>query len=407
MDYNRQLNASGDNPKVHIALLMVPGKNHTMTGNYSKSPLLLNPGGPGGSGVLFAMGAGASIQSVINPDQDIIGFDPRGIGETTPLADCYTFPSDLQDGKPFEKDVNRGIFHRFTWMLSGVGIGLVNSSSDALAMIDARSRATAKLCQAKDEMDGQDSILRHVSTPAVARDMLSIIDAWDAWRDESRTTDIQLDAEMRGQESLESKSELDTKGKLVYWGFSYGTLLGATFASMFPDRVGRVILDGVVDADYYVSPVWAESLLDTDAVEASFFHFCYKAGPRCAIYREGDSKADIEARFRSTMQYLKENPIRGINPNTLTPSIITYDPIKFLIFGSLYFPVMLFPIVAMLLDLFHRRDEATLLSLFYLPSAIPSDLFCANPAIPFGYQTPDVQSAIMCSDKRYTVRPFS
>lgn len=73
MDYNRPLNESGDNPKVHIALLMVPGK-HPIWEKHSKSPLLINPGGPGGPGTIAAMGFGPYIQKVVGEDQDIIGF---------------------------------------------------------------------------------------------------------------------------------------------------------------------------------------------------------------------------------------------------------------------------------------------------------------------------------------------
>ena len=76
--------------------------------------------------------------------------------------------------------------------------------------------------------------------------MLSIVDAWDRW----------VDAEAAAQGVSPPTSP--TKGKLVYWGFSYGTYLGIKFASMFPDRVGRLMLDGVVDADLYETPVWAE-----------------------------------------------------------------------------------------------------------------------------------------------------
>jgi len=50
MDYHRPLNESKEHPKVHIALTMSPGK-HKGSKKYSTSPLLLNPGGPGGSGV--------------------------------------------------------------------------------------------------------------------------------------------------------------------------------------------------------------------------------------------------------------------------------------------------------------------------------------------------------------------
>jgi pimeloyl-ACP methyl ester carboxylesterase len=96
---------------------------------------------------------------------------------------------------------------------------------------------------------GEDSILRHVSTPAVARDMLSIIDAWDEWRVETGQVDPNTITATSDDGVSQWKSDsLDLKGKLVYWGFSYGTLLGATFAAMFPQRVGRVLLDGVVDA---------------------------------------------------------------------------------------------------------------------------------------------------------------
>lgn len=77
--------------------------------------------------------------------------------------------------------------------------------------------------------------------------MLSIIDAWDEWRAETLQKDV--NAQTLNNNSLNKNSySFDTKGKLVYWGFSYGTLLGSTFSFMFPDRVGRVILDGVVDA---------------------------------------------------------------------------------------------------------------------------------------------------------------
>jgi len=133
--------------------------------------------------------------------------------------------------------------------LLGIDLPLVNDTESALAQRDARARAAAKFCKQHDDIMGEDSVLRHVSTPAVARDMLSIIDAWDEWRAETG----QIDADTATQQTDDEASDgnpysLDVKGKLVYWGFSYGTLLGATFAAMFPQRVGRVLLDGVVDA---------------------------------------------------------------------------------------------------------------------------------------------------------------
>jgi pimeloyl-ACP methyl ester carboxylesterase len=114
MDYHRPLNASKNNPKVHIAMILVPG-NHTKTKKFSKSPLLLNPGGPGGAGALFALGFGQRIQQIIGDQgQDIIGFDPRGIGATTPHADCFSYPYEGAETAE-DEDLARGNFHRILW----------------------------------------------------------------------------------------------------------------------------------------------------------------------------------------------------------------------------------------------------------------------------------------------------
>ncbi len=404
MDYNRPLNASQDNPKVDIALLMVPGRNHTNSGKYSKSPLLINPGGPGGSGVTFALVGGFILQQIVDLDQDVIGFDPRGIGETTPVADCFAFPSDRKSKELTAEEISLGYFHKFLWALSGQEAGMVNSSVDSLGKIDTRDRASAKLCETKDALYGEESILRHVSTPAVARDMLSILDAWDAWMEEKDDDIIRNDDdEIHSTEAMEEEKSLDTKGKLVYWGFSYGTLLGATFAAMFPDRVGRVILDGVVDADHYVGPVWQDSLLDTDKIMTSFFHFCHKAGKNCALYREGDSESDVQARYQEANDNLRKNPIKGVNPTTLTPTVITHHILKSFIFQFLYSPIATFPIMAQIIDMVHRRDETTLMSIFTSGSAVNQDMFCSNQIFS-GYEGQDARLAIMCSDKRYPVR---
>ena len=141
----------------------------------------------------------------------------------------------------------------------------MNGTESALAQRDQRARVMSKLCKKQDDLHGEDSILRHVSTPAVARDMLSIIDAWDAWRAETQQdADVVEDMldDNGSEEETENAHSLDTKGKLVYWGFSYGTLLGATFAAMFPDRVGRVVLDGVVDAGTSYRSSLANNFLD-------------------------------------------------------------------------------------------------------------------------------------------------
>lgn len=227
MDYHRPLNASSNNPKVHIALLMIPGANSSPQ-KASVSPLLLNPGGPGGSGVAIAISMGRQIQKIVGEDQDIIGFDPRGIGATVPRTDCFSYP--YEDSMVFheieEEDYARGWFHRMLWVMQYREVGLVNSTPSSLQQLDTRARTVAKLCQEKDDIAGKDSILKYAHTPSVARDMLSIVDAWDKWTETLEVRDchyFQADDELTKNQNHEGVSHSsDTKGKLVYWGFSYG-----------------------------------------------------------------------------------------------------------------------------------------------------------------------------------------
>jgi hypothetical protein len=82
----------------------------------------------------------------------------------------------------------------------------------------------AKLCDKKDSFAGKDSILKYASTPSVARDMISIIDAWDEWT-ESSTSGRSVEGAEREylwEKADDEEDGPDTKGKLVYWGFSYG-----------------------------------------------------------------------------------------------------------------------------------------------------------------------------------------
>lgn len=411
MDYHRPLNASSDNPEVHIALVLAPGI-HTGPKPYSTSPLLINPGGPGGSGTMSALIFGKSLQAIVGADQDVIGFDPRGIAATTPRADCFSFPID-DDHE--EEDYITGAFHRSIWAVSGREIGNVNSSAQAIQKFDVRARATARLCEQKDALKGNDSIFRHLSTPTVARDMLSIIDAWDEWT-EILGGDDEVVVNTKDETTSGDATNLDTKSKLVYWGFSYGvssissnlshsanhfqTLLGATFASMFPDRVGRVVLDGVVDADHYVGPVWKGSLRDTDAVFNSFSKYCHQAAGKCALWREGDSAEDVENRFQEIMTKVKENPITLIDPNFKAPVIITYEDLRMLTFTILYSPTSTFHILAMVADLLYRGSYDILEQIFKFRLDIQP--FCGSPLPAMSYPN-EAQNAIMCSDKRYVV----
>ena len=281
MDPSRPLSASAAHPKVHVALVLLPGAGHGHeSGKFSESPLLLNPGGPGGSGAMFVLAAGPALQKAMAPERDLIGFDPRGIGATWPPADCFMEDYTVEN-PPTPEARNEALMHRVTWSLLELEGGLPNSSNQALHNIVTHSRALAQLCELKDSTE---SILRFAGTPHVAQDMKSIVEAWDRWRDELIGAKVHCHEGAGGpdlgplEDGVEPRFVPSTKGKLVYWGFSYGTFLGATFAAMFredtppnpqhphplfsshrwlltvletAESVGRLVLDGVVNSDVY------------------------------------------------------------------------------------------------------------------------------------------------------------
>ena len=152
--------------------------------------LVVNPGGPGGSGVDYAAAADQVVGASIRDNFDVVGFDPRGVGRSAPV-DC------VSDGELDE------------WM------GSDPSPDDEAERRQAVEDAT-EFGQACEEKTGE--LIGHVSTEDVAKDL-------DVLR-----------------------SALDD-GKLTYLGKSYGTLIGSTYADLFPDRVGRMVLDGVMPPD--------------------------------------------------------------------------------------------------------------------------------------------------------------
>lgn len=188
--------------------------------------ILSNPGGPGGSGVRFLLAAAGQVQRMIDipgkKHYEIVSFDPRGIGHTVPSLDCF-------NGNRLARDAAA---------LSSIAVGSVDSSDAALVYIFNQIQQAGKYC-AKVMVD----VLPYVNTPSVARDMVAMVDKIDELRKK----------ESRSDEMLELRSVKDTTPRLQYIGFSYGTVLGNYFAALFPERVGRVALDGVVDTDDYAT----------------------------------------------------------------------------------------------------------------------------------------------------------
>jgi hypothetical protein len=170
---------------------------------------------------------------------------------------------------------------------------------------------------------------------------------------------------------------------------------------MFPDRVGRVVLDGVVDADYYVSPAWSDSLRDTDAILESFHTYCHAAGEKCALYRKGDKVTDIKDRFYVVLAKIKRDPIISSGGFETMPYILYESDIRHLLFSTMYSPTGMFPFIAQLLNQLHNGEFG---AVPHIMATVGRDLdfFCGEP-LPPQYFPNEATFAIMCSDKRYPV----
>ncbi|KAL5520071.1 hypothetical protein ACEPAG_1731 [Sanghuangporus baumii] len=327
-----------------IALIRSPSKYPQSHEKY-RGPVLFNPGGPGDSGIQLILFLERAFRTILSDGFDLVGFDPRGVGFTTPALSV------------FEDQVEGGTFylqfptHVDTW-------------PSTLGESYARARVLANLVE-----DRAQFIAEHVSTPLMARDMLSIVDA-------------------SGQDQLQ------------YWGFSYGTVLGATFSAMFPDKIGRIVLDGVLDMEDYYNGTWAKNLQDADAVLADIYQACVVAGPsRCPIYENSTSL--IQARVDHLLESLKSTPLAYYDHLDGTWEILDYGLARNIIFTTLYRTHSDGARLTRALAALERGDpsELYMLSLRRLFNAL-AQCNCPNPGeapVRFGGAY-EIMYAIQCGD---------
>ncbi|EPE06209.1 alpha beta hydrolase fold family [Ophiostoma piceae UAMH 11346] len=316
-------------------------------------PIFFNPGGPGGSGIYSMLDHGELLQSVVGTSYDIITFDPRGIGSSTPRIDCW---SSAQN------------YH--FWNLQDVGV--VDAHPDTLYEAYTRMAAYSQMCETA--MDAS-QILYHSSTASHARDMLEIL--------------TQL-----GED------------KLKYWGFSYGTLLGGTFAAMYPDKIERLVSDGNVDYREWYDKEHLNFLHDADKVMQAFFDLCHAAGPgRCALY--ASTPADIRKRVEGVLAALKKHPVvvrtnKELGPDL--PNLVTYSRLRRFMSSTLYQPQRMFVRFAEIVAALERGDGRPFYD-FYSGSGSLQNAVCqaesVSPTLPLPglvEGNDDAFPAIMCAD---------
>ena len=234
-DYN---NPSAGTFTLYVKLL--PAANPTLR----IGSMMVNPGGPGFGGSSLADDASYYFSSDIIDHFDIIAWDPRGTGKSTPAVDCVDdydqyFGIDSPPDSPEEKQ----------------------------ALIDA-SQAFNDEC-----MDNSGEILPYISTQASATDMNSIRQALG-------------------------------EDKISYFGFSYGSELGATWATMFPQTVRAAVFDGAVDPQATSAQEGMAQAGGFEGQLTTFLAACSK-NSTCAFYNGGKA----EAAFDSLLLELDTKPL--------------------------------------------------------------------------------------------------
>lgn len=233
-----------DNRNVTIAVAKVPAAVPQNDSTFGGT-IILNPGGPGSSGVTYLVEVAPVLQQLLDKPgkkhYDLLSFDPRGIGYSEPKLDCFK-------GNTLAK---------YAQLLETITLGAVDQSPGVLSAALATAKSQGERCQ-----KALPDLLPYVGTPNVARDMLAIVDKVDDLRKGNRSESVVRD--------------VDTGPRLQYLGTSYGTILGNYFASMFPGRVGRMALDGVVDAAVHAKgPVSDAYDCDTSLLTAAGLDYQY------------------------------------------------------------------------------------------------------------------------------------
>ncbi|MFR9757212.1 alpha/beta hydrolase [Streptomyces sp. TR06-5] len=233
-----------DGEQIGIAVNRIPG-----TAGTSQGPLLVNPGGPGGSGRGLAAYVARALPPDVASQYDVIGFDPRGVGQSEPALECAPgyFDATRPDSVPYSRDVLRENVER---------------AADFAA--DCATRHAG--------------VLEHIHTRNAARDMDAIRAA--------------LGAE-----------------KINYFGYSYGTYLGSVYGKLFPDHVRRMVLDSIVDP----TAAWYEANINQNyAFDDRFKAFTAWIADHDATYGLGTDADKVEALWYDVRTEMRTDPAEDV-----------------------------------------------------------------------------------------------
>ncbi len=266
MDY-----ADPDGRTISVAFSRIPAENPKAR----RGVLLLIPGGPGGGGLNRPSGRGQDLPQEVRDAYDLIGFDPRGYGASSPVS-CGLDRADLATSKLRPWPAPDG--------------SITENLATARRMADACARNGGELIQ-------------HISTANEARDLDRI------------------------------RAALGER-KVSAWGVSYGTYVGAVYGELFPHRTDRIVLDSNDDPDpARVGRGWLAAY--EAGVEDNFPEFAAWASRPGNPYRLAGTAAEVRPLFLALAARLDREPIPwpGANPEELNGNVLRqtmldslYDP---------------------------------------------------------------------------------
>lgn len=229
--------------RITLALSRIPHTAKTFQG-----PLLVNPGGPGGSGLSMAGFVASSLPKTVAAQYDVIGFDPRGVGKSEPALDCV--PNYFDPLRP-------------------------ESTPDSPVVEQANRNRAASFARACGEK--YPDLLPHMDTVSAAKDLDVIRQATGS-------------------------------RQLNYFGYSYGTYLGAVYAKLFPERVRRLALDSNVDPE----GVWYEDNIGQNyAFDARHKAFAAWVARHDTTYGLGSDPAKVEEAWYAMREAVEAHPAGG------------------------------------------------------------------------------------------------
>lgn len=234
--------------QITLALYRLPAKDPSRR----IGTILLNPGGPGASGVQFAKLYGLGFPNSIRQRFDVVGWDPRGVGASDPIACGTALGRNLQANQAPVTAAQR-------------------------SALGAANRAFGHDCHAK-----VGAILGNVSTVDTARDMDQIRRALGEQR-------------------------------ITYVGYSYGTYLGAVYANMFPSHIRAMVLDGVSDPNQSAVEFLLTQARSLDAATNQFLATCAKQSS-CAFHSGGHPAAAFTALARKIQAHPLHVGARTVGP---------------------------------------------------------------------------------------------